>query len=227
MSCRVFYIWLLMMFWINCFSQYSIMFESDVEYWEHSDLIGYKQSVSCKYKASNYFMFSGFSFGYGERNRVKDFANYDYDSPATVESAYKFFPKDEELGCARKVTDDAHQLSLNIGIGKDLTISDNLFYTLETSIFLSRITQFYSVEFIGTNNYTDDVIINENYNIIILSDQIFYTTGVELGCSVNYNIRDNKSIGLGLNAAYGINGTSFIGVGVKFEGLLTRWNSSE
>lgn len=210
--------WLITPFILS--GQHNIAFSFERGYWQHTDLWGVQGGLEYSLKLkNNWRIHFGAGFGYGEKNRLEDFpANPENKTTLKVGFASSYII---EYGFERTQTDNAKQFMLNIGFSYEHNINPKQKLFFQTNIFGQKVNHFYVIDKLGPGydvNYGFYFI--GPLDVYIVSQQSFYTIGLEQKIGYSFEVKENKYIMPYITGGYGYNQTSFFGFGISAGGVL-------
>ncbi|HRQ30523.1 MAG TPA: hypothetical protein PLU49_10650 [Saprospiraceae bacterium] len=196
-------------------SQINIGFFSDISYWQHSELNGFSIGCQISKKVFKNEIGLSYSFGYGEKNRYKDFPDMNTNIIPLLITDYKNYSisQDIHFGRIRSLTDDARQQMVSLIYKMNYNVKDNIGLTIGFSPFVNFVSQFIIVDVLEGYELTDHFYLPGPINLAIISQQKFITGGIAGQLGLTFKIK-TSFINPYLNAGWGFKGTSFFGIGI-------------
>jgi hypothetical protein len=194
--------------------------------WKHTNLIGYGGGIDIGYKFNKNLLSLGTSYGYGEKNRYKDFDNVDYTIKTTV-----VIPISEEWGTDLSAdgrdnrtqnTDNARNFQVDLIYQRSLIkFNDKLSLNLGFGLFLGYVEHTFTFKNIRVFNVDGSVIVSGPVNFIPISEQNFYTAGANASLSLDI-IKNHKTYTPYFEYGYGPNHSSYYTLGLRLSAPLVK-----
>ncbi len=191
-------------------------------YWEHTDLFGGQLAAGFDYRfGERWGIRASYGIGYGEAKRLKNkFTESKYLDPEKYINHQN--GKDAPFLDTNQSSDHARQHQIDLAVFVRLfKINPKMDLNLQAGGFYSRIHHYYIIDYFGPVDFQFITEDNGELDLLIISDQRFYTVGMRAELNLEIEIKKgivSPYIALGLGPNY----TNFGTVGVRYAGLLKK-----